>query len=207
MIVKVCGMVHARNIRDVEAAGADWMGFICYPRSPRCLSGVPACMPRRARRVGVFVDEAVGTILSRVRELGLDTVQLHGAEPPALCGLLRAQGLRVVKAFALRAPDDVAAVRDYASVCDYFLFDTPCAGHGGSGRTFDWSLLSAYEGDVPFLLSGGLRPESLQALSRFAHPRWAGIDLNSGFETSPGVKDAAALADFIARFKKLHHQH
>lgn len=204
MIVKVCGMIHARNIRDVEAAGADWMGFVCFPGSPRCVTGIPDYLPRRARRVGVFVDEAFDAILSRVRSLGLAAVQLHGGEPPALCARLRAQGLLVVKAFALAGARGMAAVDEYAPVCDYFLFDTPCAGYGGSGRTFDWSLLSAYGGNVPFLLSGGLRPESLQALSRFSHPRWAGIDLNSGFETSPGVKDAAALADFIAHFKKLH---
>lgn len=198
MIIKVCGMTEADNIRRVEQCGADWMGFICYPRSPRFVSGVPSYLPRQARRIGVFVNAGYADILCRAVGLGLQGVQLHGAEPPELCSRLRAQGLTVVKAFALRRAADVEAVGAYAGACDYFLFDTPTAGYGGSGRAFDWSLLAHYRGTVPFLLSGGLHPGSLPALQAFAHPRWAGIDLNSGFELRPGLKDAGALATFIA---------
>ena len=83
-----------------------------------------------------------------------------------------------------------------------FLFDTPCNGYGGSGKSFDWEMLTHYHSETPFLLSGGLKPESLDALLKFSHPRWAGIDLNSGFEQAPGLKDAAALSDFIYSFKQ-----
>lgn len=204
MIVKVCGLREAANIRDVETVGADWMGFVCYPKSLRYVAGVPDYLPRKARRVGVFVDATLVEIMTRVGQLGLDTVQLHGGESPALCRKLHSVGLRVIKAFALRRSSDLAAVVAYDGACDYYLFDTPCVGYGGSGRMFDWELLSGYGGPTPFLLSGGLRPASFSVLREFHHPCWAGIDLNSGFETAPGVKDAAALADFIEQFKKLH---
>lgn len=82
------------------------------------------------------------------------------------------------------------------------VFDTPYNGYGGSGKSFDWEILTHYHGETPFLLSGGLKPESLDALLDFSHPRWAGIDLNSGFEQAPGLKDAASLSDFIDSFKQ-----
>lgn len=102
----------------------------------------------------------------------------------------------------LRTPDDLLATESYAACCDYFLFDTPCNGYGGSGKSFDWEMLTHYHGETPFLLSGGLKPESLDALLKFSHSSWAGIDLNSGFEQAPGLKDAAALSDFIYSFKQ-----
>ena len=80
---------------------------------------------------------------------------------------------------------------------DYFLFDTKCAGYGGSGQRFDWNLLQSYQGETPFLLSGGIRPEMATDLQSFHHPRWAGIDLNSGFESAPGVKKAETLRSFL----------
>ena len=202
MIVKVCGMTEADNIRQVEQCGADWMGFICYDRSPRFVPAAPSYLPRRARRIGVFVDAGYADIIRRTDELGLHGVQLHGSEPPALCRALRKAGLTVVKTFALSHADGLEATADYADVCDFFLFDTPCPQHGGSGRAFDWQLLNGYRGHVPFLLSGGLRPESLDALASFSHPRWAGIDLNSGFETRPGLKDANALVAFLTSLRE-----
>lgn len=102
----------------------------------------------------------------------------------------------------LRTPDDLLATESYAACCDYFLFDTPCNGYGGSGKSFDWEILTHYHGETPFLLSGGLKPENLDALLKFSHSSWAGIDLNSGFELTPGLKDAAALSDFINSFKQ-----
>ena len=84
---------------------------------------------------------------------------------------------------------------------DYLLFDTRCEGYGGSGKAFDWSLLARYDGETPFLLSGGIRPESAESLRRFRHPRLAGIDLNSGFEREPGLKDAEKLREFVRRVR------
>lgn len=86
MIVKVCGLREAANIRDVETVGADWLGFVCYPKSLRYVAGVPDYLPRKARRVGVFVDATLVEIMTRVGQLGLDTVQLHGGESPPSVG-------------------------------------------------------------------------------------------------------------------------
>ena len=196
-------MREPENIRAIENTGADWIGFIYYERSPRFVADTPAYLPRHAKRVGVFVNAGFDTITARAEALRLDYVQLHGTESPKLCLELRCHGFHLIKAFAPRTPADLEQTIPYLPLCDYLLFDTPSAGHGGSGKAFDWSLLRFYLGDVPFLLSGGICPESLEALRRFHHPQWAGIDLNSGFETAPGIKDAEKLKKFIERINNV----
>lgn len=201
MIIKVCGMRDAENIRQVEQIGADWMGFIDYERSPRYVNGIPEYLPKLLKRVGVFVQTPFSRIKERIGEWQLNIVQLHGNESPELCRKLRQVDVKVIKAFALHTDKDLYTTEYYAPYCDYFLFDTPCNGYGGSGKSFDWELLTNYHGSVPFLLSGGLNPNSLEALSKFYHPNWIGIDLNSGFELAPGIKDVHSLSTFISEFK------
>ena len=164
MIVKVCGMREAENIRQVEQTGADWMGFIDYEGSPRYVPGVPEYLPETVQKVGVFVNASLSQIRERVATWQLDYVQLHGKESPEFCREVQQTGLRVIKAFSLCTPDDLLATESYAAFCDYFLFDTPCNGYGGSGKSFDWEMLTHYHSETPFLLSGGLKPESLDAL-------------------------------------------
>lgn len=200
-VIKVCGMREAGNIRLVEAAGADWMGFIFYPPSPRYVSRRPDYLPA-CRRVGVFVDADEACIREHVARFGLQSVQLHGHESPDLCRRLRDSGVHVIKAFHAASPCDLLLTTHYERAADTFLFDTPCAGHGGSGRRFDWQLLHAYTGRTPFLLSGGIGPDCLDALAAFSHPRLLGYDLNSGFETAPAIKDAETLRTFIQAIKK-----
>lgn len=203
MIIKVCGMRQASNIREVETTGADWMGFIFYERSPRFVKDLPEYLPQHLRKVGVFVNSEYDYIINKVYQFGLDYVQLHGEESPELCRSLRQAGTEVIKAFAVRKPDDLKQTTLYAPHCDWFLFDTPAATYGGSGRRFDWNLLDSYKGPLPFLLSGGLSPECLEALSAFRNPWWQGIDLNSGFEICPGEKNVSLLKTFINQFKTL----
>ena len=162
----------------------------------------PLPRPRQAKRVGVFVNADIDNIQSHAQKFQFDYLQLHGTESPDTCQTLHEEGFRLIKAFALRSIADLRQIPPYAPSCDYLLFDTPCTGFGGSGTAFDWDLLRHYEGSTPFLLSGGIRPESLEALKRFRHPRWAGIDLNSGFETAPAVKDAPKLKAFIEAVRK-----
>jgi phosphoribosylanthranilate isomerase len=194
--VKVCGMREAGNIREVEQAGADMMGFIFYPKSSRYVEEVPEYLPQYAKRVGVFVNEDIKAIQTTVARFGLHCVQLHGEEAPELCGLLR-QSAGVIKAFPVAREKDLQAVGRYKDVCDYYLFDTKCDERGGSGKSFDWAILNHYEGQTPFLLSGGISMESAGALKAFAHPRWAGIDLNSRFELSPAMKDVKKIQNFL----------
>lgn len=203
MIVKVCGMRLASNIREAETSGADWMGFIFYERSPRFVGTLPEYLPQHLQRVGVFVNSDYSYIINKVYQFRLDYVQLHGQESPELCRSLHQAGAGVIKAFALREPDDLKQTGLYAPYCDWFLFDTPSDAYGGSGKRFDWKLLDSYEGPLPFLLSGGLSPESIESLSRFRNPWWQGIDLNSGFELHPGEKDIPRLKTFINLFKTL----
>ena len=204
MIVKVCGMREPHNIRAVEEAGADWMGFIFYPRSPRYVDRRPEYMPRRAKRVGVFVDAAAVGIAERTAEFGLHAVQLHGHESPEYCSSARGmlpEGTLLIKALHIAGSDDMERAAGYENACDYLLFETPGESYGGSGRMFDWSLLDSYRGTLPFILSGGIGPDSADALAALHHPRWAGIDLNSRFETAPAVKSAAQIKEFINKIK------
>ena len=232
MIIKVCGMTDEANIQAVEQLGADLIGMVFYPKSPRyvslirsragltpdysrerlerleqTLTAAPSPTsgePSRAGRVGVFVDEMPQTIVTRVYNHHLGYVQLHGHESAVMCGNLRrtldpdiCPGVRIIKAISVVCPEDIDAWRQYRGVVDMLLFDTHCGEVGGSGRQFDWTMLSRYDGDIPFLLSGGIGPGDVERLRAFSHPRWAGIDLNSQFELSPGVKDIDRLRTFI----------
>ena len=204
-LIKVCGMREADNIRAVEELGVDWMGFIFWPRSSRYVAERPACLPTKAKRVGVFVDAPIDEVRAKVDEYTLDIVQLHGHEHPDYVRTLRADGGHpvVMKALSIATPADMAAYQPYEGLVDYFLFDTKCLTVGGSGRHFDWSLLAAYDGKTPFLLSGGIGPNDIPRLRDFlassnpAAAHCAGIDLNSRFETAPGLKDITKLQAFI----------
>ena len=200
MIVKVCGMREAENIRAVEALGVDWMGFIFWEHSSRCVSQRPAYLPTRAKRVGVFVDESLDVVCQHVEAFGLDVVQLHGSESPAFLNDLRSlcdARLLIVKAFSIATRDDLLQTSLYEGLADYFLFDTKAQLVGGNGRKFDWSVLAHYDGSTPFLLSGGIGPDDASRLSAFSHPRLAGIDLNSRFEISPAQKNVELLKQFL----------
>ena len=198
MIVKVCGMSDAVNIRLAEQLNIDWMGFIFYPPSPRYVERRPDYLPQRQQRVGVFVNADEDFILSRISLFGLQLLQLHGHETPQQCRALReATGLSVIKAFSVKSAADVAETRHYEGAADYFLFDTPTPGVGGSGRSFDHSLLDHYTGATPFLLSGGLGPDSVSHILALRHPQMVGIDLNSRFETAPGIKSIHRLQQFL----------
>ena len=202
MIIKVCGMREAENIRAADALPIQMMGFIFYPKSTRYVAKRPEYLPRNARRVGVFVDEEANHILRIAKEYGLDYIQLHGHESPGYCRSLRGRGLRIIKAFPVATADDLLATTAYEGCCDYYLFDTKSTQPGGSGQSFDWSVLQAYHGRTPFLLSGGIRPEQAAVVRALRHPLLAGIDLNSRFESSPGVKDIQLLRQFLDAFNE-----
>ena len=139
-LVKVCGMTDGENIRAVEALGVDLIGFIFYPGSPRCVREVPSYLPRKAGRVGVFVDAPREEILRRHETFRFDYIQLHGSESPAFCAQLRERdGLRVIKAFGIAEESVRNTVAGYEGACDLFLFDTKTPGHGGSGQRFDFN--------------------------------------------------------------------
>ncbi|WP_321519226.1 phosphoribosylanthranilate isomerase [uncultured Bacteroides sp.] len=202
MLIKVCGMRDAENIRQVESLGVDLIGLIFYPKSSRFVVCPPSYLPYKAKTVGVFVNEAQETVLALYNQFSLNFVQLHGTESPEYCVSLRDKGLNLIKAFSVATSSDLKATEKYEGLCSYFLFDTKCEGHGGSGEQFDWSILSHYQGKTPFLLSGGISPQSVKELKAFQHELFAGVDLNSCFETAPGMKDVEKLSRFFKELRK-----
>lgn len=219
MVIKVCGMRDAQNIREVSQLGVDMIGMVFYPKSPRYVemqSSHAGIIPdyvkediniksaKSPARVGVFVDDMVQNIVTRVVNYHLDYVQLHGNEPREMCENLRLTldpdirpGIKIIKAISVSDASDIQKYKEYVGAVDLFLFDTKCKTVGGSGQQFDWQVLEQYDGEVPFLLSGGIGPEDASRLHAFHHPKCIGIDLNSRFEIEPGVKDVEKLKGFL----------
>lgn len=202
LLVKVCGMREAASLAAVSGLEPDFLGFIFAPASPRYAGNaltpdLVQGLPDRIQRVGVFVNEPTETVLATTRRFGLGVAQLHGQETPAQCAALQATGLRVIKAFGVGEAFDFSVLVPYVPHCDYFLFDTQGPAPGGNGRVFDWRVLENYALPVPYLLAGGLRPEHGPVVQALRLPGLAGVDLNSGMETAPGVKDPARVATFL----------
>ena len=199
MMTKVCGMRDAQNIRDVESLGVDWIGMIFWPKSKRYVAEVPSYLPEHLKKVGVFVDSTLDDILQHISDYQLDIIQLHGQESPDFAKALKPH--TIIKAFNIEKADDLLQTEKYEGIADYFLFDTKGKMVGGNGQKFDWSVLTAYQGKTPFLLSGGIGPEDIEPVKSFHHPRCIGIDLNSRFESEPGFKDINQLKTFINKLR------
>ena len=203
LVIKVCGMREAENIREVEALGINWMGLIFWPKSSRYVSEMPDYLPQDVKRVGVFVNEDLDTVKKKADDYALNLIQLHGSESPDYVRALKAPSSinpltsSIIKAFNIATADDFEQTKDYEGLVDYFLFDTKGPSVGGNGVQFDWDVLKDYHGKTPFLLSGGIGPEDVQRIQAFHHPQCIGIDLNSRFELSPVLKDINKLKQFI----------
>lgn len=193
-------MRDSENIRAIEQTKADLMGFIFHPKSPRFVASLPEYMPKKQKRVGVFVNASLEQILAKAQKFSLEYIQLHGDEPPAFCSELKNRGLKVIRAQRIANTDDIIRAESY-NMADLMIFDTKTELYGGSGKNFNWQLLEDYKGCVPFLLSGGIRSDTFEEIKAFFHPQFAGIDLNSGFEISPALKDVGKLNNFIEKIK------
>lgn len=188
-------MRDADNIREVEMLGIDMMGFIFWPKSSRCVSQRPDYLPKHVKRVGVFVDEDPEQVRQLAADYGLDYIQLHGQESPAY--IFQLGGLHIIKAFNIATVEDLQQTQPYEGLVDYFLFDTKGKSVGGNGEKFNWDVLDAYQGSTHFLLSGGIGPDDAANVKAFHHPKCIGIDLNSRFEVTPGLKDINKLKCFL----------
>ncbi|MEO0733909.1 MAG: phosphoribosylanthranilate isomerase [Bacteroidota bacterium] len=212
MKIKVCGLREPDNIREILALGIDYAGFIFYERSTR-FAGSPELAQwltdneplfARAAKVGVFVNAEVDYILNTVHDYQLDYVQLHGNESAGYCRELKLlwsvstlRKAQIIKAFSVTPDFDFTDTNGYVESCPLFVFDTGGQKeHGGTGVQWDWGKLAEYRSPVPFLLSGGIGPGDAAAVRRVQHPQLAGVDLNSKFESAPGVKDPSLLAEF-----------
>jgi phosphoribosylanthranilate isomerase len=204
MKIKVCGLRQQENIEKVVALNPNFIGFIFYEKSPRFVGEelneeYIRSIPQSIKKVGVFVNASPGYILNMVKKYDLQYAQLHGNEMPDICRSIRQKGVSVIKAFSIDEHFNFAMLNNYKSFCDLFLFDTKGNQPGGNGTAFDWNLLKRYDNEKPFLLSGGIGPENIDeiiALSKTL-PIY-GIDVNSKFETEPGMKDIAKLEDLFS---------
>lgn len=209
MLIKVCGLRDPENIRQVAAIqGVNLVGLIFYPRSPRYVDSEETAKAvsvlTTVKVAGVFVNETPEEVVRKAAQYHLCFIQLHGSETPEYLSALRTLlpvGTKLIKAFSIKKEEDLLQASGYETHCEYLLFDTPTTGYGGSGRSFDWNILQYYTGATPFLLSGGIGPDSLTTLRHFHHRLWAGIDLNSRFESAPAMKDTERLSGFIQNIK------
>lgn len=204
--IKICGMKDAENVRQVARLMPMLMGFIFCRRSPRYAGAldpeVVRKLPDAISAVGVFVDSPVVEILETCDKYDIGIVQLHGSESPEMCATLKSHGFKVLKAFGIHPGFDWERVRPYEDVADMFVFDTHCDSKGGSGKKYDWDILDGYTFSTPYLLSGGIGPDDSEAVINALRPKMAGVDINSRFESEPGLKDIDKLIHFIFSLRR-----
>jgi phosphoribosylanthranilate isomerase len=200
--VKICGVTSPEDARLAVDAGAWAVGMIFYERSPRACDGdvaaaICAALKREAETVGVFFNHPLDDVSEMVDGLGFTMVQLHGEEGPSYCDeLKRRTGARIIKAARVGSKADIQAMDAFRRV-DFHLLDTRVEGlPGGTGETFDWALTRERRSRVPLILSGGLTADNVGAAIDAVHP-W-GVDVASGVESGPGVKDPDKVRAFIA---------
>jgi phosphoribosylanthranilate isomerase len=206
MLIKVCGFRQKDNILKINTLQIDYFGLIFYEKSLRFVPDSVAAelLPLQLPFVGVFVNENIATILSKITQFGLVAIQLHGNEDvDFILALKKAfvekkiQNIKIFKAFGVSQNTDFQEFIQYEGHCDLFIFDTKTPLHGGSGQQYDWAILQLYQGKTPFLLSGGISASDAHRVREFQHPQFAGVDLNSRFEISPALKDIALLETFL----------
>ncbi len=195
--IKICGMRTPSNVLEVAQLPVDYMGFIFYEKSKRCITKNVSTQNKNIQRVGVFVNETLEVIKDKILDHQLDLVQLHGDESPDFCKEINTLYVDVIKVFSVDDAFDFKKTKPYEPYCDYFLFDTKGKDRGGNGVTFNWSILEKYQGLRPFFLSGGIAPESIDELQNLKHEKLYALDLNSKFEDQPALKNIEKLKKFI----------
>jgi phosphoribosylanthranilate isomerase len=201
MKIKVCGMKYPENIKELLRLPIDMIGLIFYEKSPRYAGELDAdelgIFPKNVQKVGVFVDESEENMLAKKEQYGLQMFQLHGSESPDLCKKLKDKGITVIKAFRVEKVEDMEKILGYENVCDYFLFDAQTPLYGGSGKKFDWQILTFYPSRKPFFLSGGIDKDDFAIVRQWSMSQLYALDLNSRFEISPGLKDIDRIREFL----------
>jgi len=194
MIIKVCGITNTAQYCWLEEHGVDMIGINFYPQSKRYVSQLieRTNTDSTTDKIGVFVNPELNYLLEKVAANKLTMVQLHGNEPVKFCEEV-AGHIAVIKAFGVDVNFNFADTEPYLESTRYFLFDTKSSDYGGSGKKFEWQKLTEYEFAKQFLLSGGIKLEDIKEIIALNYPALAGIDVNSGFEISPGNKDLSKI--------------
>lgn len=199
-------MKDTANIEQLVQLDIDWMGMIFYPQSPRFITSPPQVETRlfqKITKVGVFVNANNREIISTVNRFSLDIIQLHGNESVQQITALRSENPRtkIIKAFSILHEGDLNKVQQYETAVDYALLDTKTHKYGGSGEKFDWSIINHYQSELPFILSGGIDIDDTHAIKSIQHSKLAGIDINSRFEISPGIKNISKIQELIQKIR------
>lgn len=202
MKIKVCGMRDTANIKALLELKPDFVGFIFYDKSARFVGdtldeNLLRTFPKNIKKVGVFVNANLDTVLKTVKKYDLNFVQLHGAETPDFCRLLKSRGVNVIRAFSIDEDFNFWSLNNYKPHCEYFLFDAKGPQPGGNGVTFDWEILKRYDNEKPFFLSGGLSLENIAQVAELSGLKIYGLDVNSKFETAPAQKDIEKLRQLL----------
>ena len=231
-LISVCGVRDGENIRELLATDIDMLGFVFCSDSPQVVKMIPSnsgIIPdysrdrylqqrgqeindveaRRVKRLGIFADDMPQNIITRIYNYNLDDVQLDGAESPVMIDNLRRSvdpdirvGIKIIKTISVASADDLEQCKAYEGHADLLRFTAKCEDNDSEENKFDWSLLNAYEGKLPFLLSGNIGLEDAERVRTFQHPMCIGIEVNSRFETAPGMKDVNLLKRFIAEVRR-----
>ncbi|MFP4093889.1 MAG: phosphoribosylanthranilate isomerase [Cyclobacteriaceae bacterium] len=187
------------NMLKVAQLKPDYLGFIFYEKSRRYMPDTLkpedlAKLPRRMKKVGVFVNASSEEMIKQAKTYRLNLLQLHGDESPEQCRELKQAGQQIIKVFSIGQDNfDFSQLNSYKPHVQYFLFDTKGKERGGNGETFDWSQLRRYDQEVPFFLSGGISLDNVALLKEMSFFNIHALDVNSRFELEPGIKDLDLL--------------
>ena len=206
MELKVCGLNRKENIINVCSIEPGYIGFIFFRGSKRYIGKDPVkdivcTVSPLIKKVGVFVDASVEEVIAIFQSISLDYVQLHGNESIEFCEILFNKQIPVIKAFGVYNIIDFDVVDRYSPWCSFFLFDNAGQSVGGTGRMFNWNVLEDYPLSIPYFLSGGIGPTEIEKIKTFNNEKLHAIDVNSRFETEPGLKDIKALTVFYDKLK------
>lgn len=196
------------NIEALVQLPVDFIGFIFYPQSPRYVGdifekSITDMVPQHIQKVGVFVNDSLNDVLRQAEKYKLQYIQLHGNEIPDYCNAIREKGYKVIKAFKAEPEMLTCETADYRFACDYLLFDTPNAKHGGSGQKFDWEMLKVQKLYHQFFLSGGIAPGDEEKIKALDINELYALDINSRFEIEPGLKNIQLIKEFVVKVKSL----
>ena len=200
MKLKICGMKYPKNILEVSQLLPDYLGFIFFEKSSRFFDGKIPLIPESIKKVGVFVNATYEEVISKIKKYKLDLIQLHGNESPEFCLKFKDFEIKIIKVFSVDDDFNFQIIEKYEPVCDYFLFDTKGQLHGGNGVTFNWQILEKYKSKKPLFLSGGIGIGEISKIKTLNLPIFA-IDVNSKFETEPGLKNI----ELLNTLKDLNH--
>ena len=201
MKLKICGMKYHDNILKVAALKPNYLGFIFYDKSPRFVTEPLPEISKNIKKVGVFVNSTIETIITIINNYDLQAVQLHGQETPEFCQKLQKKQIEIIKVFSIKDQFDFNQLSAFENLVDYFLFDTKGPNPGGNGYCFDWSILNQYNSNTPYFLSGGIGLDDIKSIQNFKNSPAAqhcfAIDVNSKFELKPAYKDDVKLKQLM----------